>query len=50
MLRGKIVAGHVKWPAKIIPLWHGEEGEGDVVVHGVFRVSGDTIGGMEPFF
>jgi hypothetical protein len=48
MLGGEIVAGHIEWPAEIVPLWHGEEGGSDVVLHCFVWVGGYTIGGMEP--
>jgi hypothetical protein len=38
------------WPAKIIPLRHGKEGESDVVVHCLVRIGGESIGRMEPLF
>jgi hypothetical protein len=50
MLSGKIVAGHVKWPAEIIPLRHVKEGESDVVVHCLFGIGGESINFMEPLF
>ena len=47
MVCGEIVAGHVAWPAEVIPLGHSEEGEGDIVVDGFFWVGGDSIFCME---
>jgi hypothetical protein len=43
MIGGKVVAGHVTWPAEIVPLWHGEEGKGGVVVGGFIGVGGDSV-------
>jgi hypothetical protein len=48
MLSGKIVAGHVEWPAKIIPLGHGKEGESDVVVHCLVGIGGESINCIKP--
>jgi hypothetical protein len=47
------MAGHSEWRAKIEPLGHGKEGEGEgegnLLVDGAFRCGKESICGMESF-
>jgi hypothetical protein len=43
MMGSKIVAGHVAWPAEVVPLRHGEEGEGGIIVGRFIGVGGDSV-------